>query len=143
PPALSALLLRPRREARGPLARFFTGFNRGFARATRGYVSVSRGLIRKTAVGLLILAGFAVLAGGLGRRLPTAFIPEEDQGFLLMNVQLPDATSLQRTNEVTRKIEEILARTKGVRAVTTINGFSLLTRTSASYTAFFFVSLES
>src|SRR5437762_2281135 len=81
-PALSALLLRPRREARGPLARFFTGFNRGFARATRGYVSVSRGLIRKTAVGLLILAGFAVLAGGLGRRLPTAFIPEEDQGFL-------------------------------------------------------------
>src|SRR5438046_4054168 len=62
-PALSALLLRPRREARGPLARFFTGFNRGFARATLGYVSVSRGLIRKTAVGLLILGGFAVLAG--------------------------------------------------------------------------------
>src|SRR5438874_151610 len=141
-PALSALLLRPRREARGPLARFFTAFNRGFARATLGYVSVSRGLIRKTAVGLLILGGFAVLAGGLGRRLPTGFIPEEDQGFLLMNVQLPDAASLQRTNDVTRKIEEILAHTKGVRAVTTINGFSLLTRTSASYTAFFFVSLQ-
>src|SRR5881296_387181 len=141
-PALSALLLRPRREARGPVARFFAAFNRWFARATLGYVSASRGLIRKTAVGLLILGGFALLAGGLGRRLPTAFIPEEDQGFLLMNVQLPDAASLQRTIEVTRKIEEILARTKGVRAVTTINGFSLLTRTSASYTAFFFVSLE-
>jgi HAE1 family hydrophobic/amphiphilic exporter-1 len=141
-PALSALLLRPRREARGPLARFFTAFNRWFARATLGYVSVSRGLIRKAAVGLLILGGFALLAGGLGRRLPTGFIPEEDQGFLLMNVQLPDAASLQRTNEVTRKIEEILARTKGVRATTTINGFSLLTRTSASYTAFFFVSLQ-
>jgi len=141
-PALSALLLRPRREARGPLARFFTAFNRWFARATLGYVSVSRGLIRKAAVGLLILGGFALVAGGLGRRLPSGFIPEEDQGFLLMNVQLPDAASLQRTNEVTRKIEEILARTKGVRATTTINGFSLLTRTSASYTAFFFVSLE-
>src|SRR5213593_2856693 len=85
-PALSALLLRPRREARGPLARFFTAFNRGFARATLGYVSVSRGLIRKMAVGLLILGGVALLAGGVGRRLPTAFIPEEDQGFLLMNV---------------------------------------------------------
>src|SRR5213593_1013340 len=132
-PALSALLLRPRREARGPLARFFTAFNRGFARATLGYVSVSRGLIRKMAVGLLILGGVALLAGGVGRRLPTAFIPEEDQGFLLMNVQLPDAASLQRTNEVTRKIEEILSRTEGVRATTTNNGFSLLTRTSASY----------
>jgi HAE1 family hydrophobic/amphiphilic exporter-1 len=141
-PALSALLLRPRREARGLLARFFAAFNRWFARATLGYVSVSRGLIRKAAVGLLILGGFAVLAGALGRRLPTGFIPEEDQGFLLMNIQLPDAASLQRTNEVTRRIEEILARTKGVRASTTINGFSLLTRTSASYTAFFFVSLE-
>src|SRR3989454_3063289 len=92
-PALSALLLRPRREARGPLARFFTAFNRGFARATLGYVSVSRGLIRKTAVGLLILGGFAVLSGGLGRRRPTGFIPEADQGLLVMNVQLPDATA--------------------------------------------------
>src|SRR5882724_253528 len=141
-PALSALLLRPRRETRGPLARFFAAFNRWFARVTSGYVSVSHGLIRKTILGLLILGAFTLLAGGLGRSLPTGFIPEEDQGYLLMNVQLPDAASLQRTTEVTRTIESILARTEGVRATTTINGFSLLTRTSASYTAFFFVSLK-
>jgi HAE1 family hydrophobic/amphiphilic exporter-1 len=141
-PALSAMLLRPRREAKGALARFFGGFNRWFARATNGYINLSDRLIRKTAVSLLILAGFAVLAGGLGSRLPTGFIPEEDQGFLLLNVQLPDAASLQRTVEVTEKIEKLMARTKGVHLTTTINGFSLLTRTSASYTAFFFLSLD-
>ena len=141
-PALSAMLLRPRRESRGVLARFFGAFNRGFARATHGYVDVSHGLVRKTALSLLLLAGFAVLAGGLGRRLPSGFIADEDQGFLLMNVQLPDAASLQRTDEVTRKIEGILKGVKGVQGVVTINGFSLLTRTSASYTAFFFVPLD-
>src|SRR5262249_36631846 len=85
-PALSALLLRPRREAKGWLSGLFARFNRGFARATHGYVDLSQRLIRKTAVSLLILAGFAALAAGLGKRLPTGFIPEEDQGFLLLNV---------------------------------------------------------
>src|SRR6266550_4562134 len=84
-PALCALLLRPRREFRGPLGRFFGAFNRGFTRATQGYVRLSHGLVRKTALSLAILAGFAVLAGGLGRLLPTGFIADEDQGFLLMN----------------------------------------------------------
>ena len=141
-PALSAMLLRPRPETTGPWARFFGAFNRWFARATRGYVGLSDRLIRKTALSLLILAGFAVLAAGLGHRLPTGFIPEEDQGYLLLNVQLPDAASLQRTTEVTEKIEKLMARTRGVHVTTTINGFSLLTRTSASYTAFFFLSLD-
>ena len=141
-PALSAMLLRPRRESRGPLARFFGAFNRGFARVTHGYVDLSHSLVRKTALSLVILAGFTVFAGGLGQRLPTGFIADEDQGFLLMNVQLPDAASLQRTDEVTRKIEGIVKATKGVQSIVTINGFSLLTRTAASYTAFFFVTLE-
>ncbi|HET9387410.1 MAG TPA: multidrug efflux RND transporter permease subunit [Gemmatimonadales bacterium] len=141
-PALSALILRPRREARGPLGFFFRAFNRGFARATHGYVDLSHGLARKAVLGLAILAAFAILAADLGRRLPTGFVAEEDQGFLLMNVQLPDAASLGRTLEVTRRIEEMLAETEGVEHVVTINGFSLLTRTSASYTAFFFVTLD-
>ena len=141
-PALSAMLLKPRHEAKGPLGRFFGAFNRGFARATHGYVDWSGRLVRKTAVTLVILGGFALLAVLIGRRLPTGFIPEEDQGYLLLNVQLPDAASFQRTVQVTGKIEKLLADTPGVRFVTTINGFSLLTRTSASYTAFFFVSLR-
>jgi hydrophobic/amphiphilic exporter-1 (mainly G- bacteria), HAE1 family len=141
-PALSALLLRPRKESKGRLARFFGAFNRGFERATDRYVSLSRGLVRKVAVALALLAAFTVAAGLLGRRIPTGFVPEEDQGYLILNVQLPDAASFQRTTEVTRKIEGILAKTDGVLYTTTINGFSLLTRTSASYTAFFFVTLK-
>ena len=141
-PALSALILRPRREAKGALGRFFGAFNRGFARVTHGYVGVSHGLVRKTALSLAILLGFSLLAADLGRRLPTGFVAEEDQGFLLMNVQLPDAASLGRTTEVTRRIEAILAETPGIQNSVAINGFSLLTRTSASYTAFFFVNLD-
>jgi len=141
-PALSAMLLKPRPEAKGPLARFFGAFNRWFARVTHGYVGLSRGLIRKTAVSALILLGVTLFAGTLGRSLPTGFIPDEDQGYLILNVQLPDAASFQRTTEVTEKIQALLARTKGVHLSTTINGFSLLTRTSASYTAFFFLSLD-
>src|SRR5262245_15428320 len=104
-PALSALLLKPRQASSGLLARFFGGFNRAFARATHGYVDLSGRLVRKTALSLLILAGFTVLAGGLGQKLPRGFVPEEDQGYLLLNVQLPDAASFARTQEVTAKIE--------------------------------------
>jgi HAE1 family hydrophobic/amphiphilic exporter-1 len=141
-PALCALLLRPRREARGGLGRFFGGFNRWFARVTDGYVGLSHGLIRKAVVAAVILAAFAALAAGIGRRLPSGFVADEDQGYLLMNVQLPDGASLQRTDAVTRRIEDLLKGRKGVKGVVTINGFSLLTRTSASYTAFFFVTLD-
>jgi HAE1 family hydrophobic/amphiphilic exporter-1 len=141
-PALSAMMLRPRKEARGPLAGFFGAFNRWFAKATRGYVSLSRGLIRKAVIGVLILVGFAVADGFFGNRLPTSFLPEEDYGFLFLNVQLPPAASLERTDQVSRKVEAILKQTEGVQFYTTINGFSLLNRVSASYNGFFFVSLQ-
>jgi HAE1 family hydrophobic/amphiphilic exporter-1 len=140
-PALAALMLRPRKEARGILAKFFGAFNRWFAKATHGYVSLSRGLIRKALVGVLILAGFALVDGVFGRRLPTSFLPEEDYGYLFLNIQLPPAASLERTDQVSQKVEKILKETEGVQYTTTINGFSLLNRVSASYNGFFFVSL--
>jgi hydrophobic/amphiphilic exporter-1 (mainly G- bacteria), HAE1 family len=141
-PALSALLLRPRKESRGPLRRLFGGFNRWFEAATRGYIRLSHALIRKAVIGVVILAAFALLAGVLGRRIPTSFVPEEDYGYLFMNVQLPDAASLERTDQVSRKIEAILAKTDGVQYYNTIGGFSLLNRVSASYNGFFFVALQ-
>src|SRR5437899_2371490 len=141
-PALSALLLRPRRPGRGPLARFFAIFNRVFERATQGYVKWSHGLIRKAFVGVAILAGFIVVDGVVGRKLPTSFIPEEDQGFLFANVQLPAAASLERTDAVARKVEKILAKTEGVKAFNSIIGFSLLTRVSSTYSAFMFIQLK-
>jgi HAE1 family hydrophobic/amphiphilic exporter-1 len=141
-PALAALLLRPKKEARGPLARFFALFNKWFGRATNGYVSLSHSLVRKALVGMLILAGFALLDGVLARRVPTSFLPDEDYGYLFMNVQLPPAASLERTDAVCRKIDEMLTKTEGVQAFNTIEGFSLLTRVSASYNAFYFVELK-
>ncbi len=93
-PALAALLLRPRKQSRGILSRFFSGFNRAFTKATNGYVKWSHALIRKAAIAMLILAGFAVADGLLGRRLPTSFLPEEDYGYAFLNVQLPPAASL-------------------------------------------------
>lgn len=141
-PALSALLLRPRKESKGIFGRFFGGFNRVFEKATHRYVSWSHGLIRKAVVGVLILVGFAALSGLLGRSLPTSFLPEEDYGYVFLNVQLPPAASLERTDAVLKKVEGILAKTDGVQYYNTVGGFSLLTRVSASYQGFFFVGLK-
>jgi HAE1 family hydrophobic/amphiphilic exporter-1 len=96
-PALAALMLRPRREARGVFAKVFGAFNRWFDKATHGYIALSRGLIRKAIIGVLILAGFALVDGVFGRRLPSSFLPEEDYGYLFLNIQLPPAASLERT----------------------------------------------
>jgi HAE1 family hydrophobic/amphiphilic exporter-1 len=141
-PALAALLLRPRKESRGILARLFGAFNRGFAKVTRGYVNWSHTLIRKSVIAVLVLAGFALVDGVLGRTLPSSFLPEEDYGYVFLNVQLPAAASLERTDQVLQKIEAILAKTDGVQYYNTIGGFSLLTRISASYQGFFFVALK-
>src|SRR5262249_34648269 len=141
-PALSAMLLRPRRESRGLLARFFRMFNRAFGRGTSIYVKTSSALIRKAVVGVAILAIFAAGDVLVGRKLPSSFIREEDQGFLLVNIQLPTAASQERTDAVARKVEEIVKRTPGVQYYATIVGFSLLSRVSSSYNAFMFVGLK-
>jgi HAE1 family hydrophobic/amphiphilic exporter-1 len=141
-PALSAMLLRPRKKSTGPLARFFAAFNRWFEKVTHGYGSLSHTLIRKAVVGVLILVGFVLIDGAMGRKLPTSFLPEEDYGFFLLNAQLPPAASLARTDQVCQKIEGILAKTDGVQYVSRVAGFSLLTRVSSSYNGFFFVGLK-
>ncbi|MEP7341095.1 MAG: multidrug efflux RND transporter permease subunit [Acidobacteriota bacterium] len=141
-PALAALLLRPRKESNGIFARAFGGFNRLFTKATHGYVNWSHALIRKAVVGVLILVGFVVADGLIGSRLPTSFLPEEDYGYTFLNVQLPAAASLERTDMVLKKVEGILAKTEGVQYYNTIGGFSLLSRTSASYQGFFFIGLK-
>ena len=141
-PALSALLLRPRKKERGWLGRMFDGMNRWLDRTTRGYVSLSHGLIRKPLIGIATLALFAVAAGLMGSRLPSSFLPEEDYGYFLMNIQLPPAASLDRTDAVAQKVDDILKHTDGVINFNTIIGFSLLTRVTASNNAFYFVQLK-
>ena len=141
-PALCALLLKPRKETRGPLGAFFRSFNRIFGRASKGYVSLCGSLIRKSGLSLLFLVGITVLAGFLGKGIPTGFLPEEDQGYLYINVALPDAASLQRTDETCRKVEEILKSTPGVEHYQTVVGLSLMSIAQNTYSGFFFVTLK-
>ncbi len=141
-PALSALLLRPREKTTGPLRKFFDGFNRVFTMATDGYVRVAGALIRKSAVALIVLIACGILAGFFGTRLPSSFLPDEDQGYIYMNLQLPNASSLQRTEATAHQIEEVLAKTPGVQSTASVVGFSLLSLTRSSYSAFFFVTLK-
>ena len=141
-PALAALLLRPKQESKGLLRRFFDWFNRMFGQATDTYVRVCGWLIRKSAVALILLVVFGAAAGFFSRSVPSSFLPDEDQGYLYINLQLPNAASLQRTDEVARKIETVLRQTPGVRYTTSVVGFSLLSFVRTSYNAFFFVTLK-
>src|SRR5690349_4230589 len=101
-PALSALLLRPRKKNRGPLGWFYDRFNRVFSRATHGYVSLSHLAIRKSFLSLALLAVLAIGAISFGAKLPSGFLPEEDQGYIYAAVQLPEAASLERTDQACR-----------------------------------------
>jgi HAE1 family hydrophobic/amphiphilic exporter-1 len=141
-PALAALLLRPRQESHGILRRFFDWFNRVFERATDGYVSWSGVLLKKTAVVVVLLVAFCVAAGFVGKRVPSSFLPDEDQGYAYVNLQLPNSASLERTSQAATQIENILANTPGVKYTTSVIGFSLLSFVRTSYNAFFVVTLK-
>jgi len=141
-PALSALLLRPAQKAKGPLGWFFARFNRIYGRTADGYVGVCGALIRKSGFSLLLLGLLAVAAGLLGKTLPSGFLPEEDQGFLYANVQLPFAASLERTVGVCKQVEDMALATPGVRDCTTVAGFSLLSFSRNTYSAFIWLSLK-
>src|SRR5947209_4852337 len=141
-PALAALLLRPKKQSRGLLNRFFDWFNRVFGLATEGYVRLCGGLMRKSAVALVVLVVLSVAAGFFGSRLPSSFLPDEDQGYVYINMDLPNAASLERTSEAARQVEDILANTPGVEYTTSVVGFSLLSFVRTSYNGFFFVTLK-
>ena len=141
-PALAALLLRPKKDSRGPLAKFFTWFNRLFGRGTEIYVRLCGGVLRKGVLALVVIAAFGIGAGFFSSRLPSSFLPDEDQGYVYINMDLPNAASLERTSAAARQVEEILANTPGVQYTTSIVGFSLLSFVRTTYNGFFFVTLK-
>jgi len=99
-------------------------------------------LIRKAAFSLAFLVVVAVAAGWFGKQLPGGFLPEEDHGYVFVQVQLPFAASMERTDAVCRKVEQILDKTPGVKYFTTVSGFSLLSGIRNTYSAFFWVTLK-
>jgi HAE1 family hydrophobic/amphiphilic exporter-1 len=141
-PALSSMILRPKKEGRGPLAKFYGWFNRVFGRATNGYVRVCGAAIRKMVISLLLLVIMIVGTGLIGGRVPGGFLPEEDQGYMYAGVQLPDSASLQRTEAVISQMEKIVMATPGVEYCTAVSGYSMLSGVSNTYSGFFFITLK-
>lgn len=141
-PALAAMILKPRKRGRGPVQMFYDGFNKVFGIANEGYVSICAILIRKSFISLLFLGGLTFLAGDLGKHLHPGFLPDEDQGYFFATIQLPNVASLQRTDEVTKKVEDILAKTPGVEYYSSVIGYSMLSQANTTYNTFFFIALK-
>jgi hydrophobe/amphiphile efflux-1 (HAE1) family protein len=142
-PALCAMLLRPPSERKDNfLTPFYNWFNRTFERVTGGYMSIATMFSRKLAISAVTLLIMVGLMGGLFGMVPGGFVPEEDQGYFLVNIQLPDAASLERTDAVTRQVEEMLVGAAGIDSVTAVAGYSLLTSSLSPNNAFLFVSLK-
>lgn len=142
-PALSSLLLRKRKEMKGPLGAFFRNFNRGFEKSSTGYLSFTRVIVRKMKRSVIFIVILTASILVISRFIPGGFIPEEDMSYFMVNVQLPDAASLQRTDQIVNQAEEILAGHEDmVDNVTAITGFSLLSNAMTSNSGFIFVSAK-
>jgi len=141
-PALCALVLRPKAKEVGRVGRFYGWFNRGFGKATDGYVGLSRHFIRHSVLSLVLLVAFAAAAGLFGDRLPKSFLPDEDQGYMYVGLQLPNSASLQRNAAVSARVEDILKHTPGVQTYASVIGFSLLSTVYSTYNSFFFVTFK-
>jgi hydrophobe/amphiphile efflux-1 (HAE1) family protein len=141
-PALSAILLRPKMQHRGLLARFFGEFDRGFEWTRNRYLAGVGGLIRKSGFALLALGCFWLLAGALFRHLPTAFLPDEDQGTIFVTVRLPDGASRDRADAATRKVEKLVSGMPGVSGILALGGIDFTTRASGPNVATMIVRLQ-
>jgi HAE1 family hydrophobic/amphiphilic exporter-1 len=141
-PALCAMLLRPASEQKSRLQPFYDWFNRIFNRITEQYMGITGKFTHRIGLSVGVLGVLTVIMAGLFTIIPGGFVPEEDQGYFLVNIQLPDAASLQRSDQVTAAIEQILDEMPGIDSVTSIAGYSLLTSAFSSNTSFIFVSLK-
>src|SRR6187399_242361 len=141
-PALSAMLLKPSSGKKSILTPFYNGFNKVFGITTDAYVSFTAILVRKMFRSLAFIGVLMYVIVVLVRHIPGGFVPEEDQGFIMVNAQLPDAASLERTDAVMRKAERILEKNEGIEGFNTISGYSLLTSACSSNMGFFFVQLK-
>lgn len=141
-PALSSLLLKPSKPSTGLMSRFFGAFNRFFDRLTERYGRTAGYFARKIVVMLMLLGGIVFSTYDLMKKVPAGFVPEEDQGYFMCAIQLPDAASLARTDLVSAKVEKILSEIPEVESYSVVNGFNILTTSYSTNAATVFVSLK-
>ena len=141
-PALCSLLLKEPKPYGGPLGWFFKKFNSGMDKTTDAYMSFTNVVTRKLKRSAIFIVLISIGAGIFGSLVPGGFIPEEDMGYFYVNVQLPNAASIQRTLETSKKVEDILSEIPEIQHVTNATGYSLLSSSMASNNAFLFISLK-
>src|SRR5262249_27272585 len=140
-PALSAMLLRKPTPGRGPIAKFFKGFNKLFDWLSTKYGNIVGGIARKAARSMLLLVAVVVGIWFIGKFVPGGFIPDEDKGYLFVAVELPEGASLQRTDEALKQVETIVEKTEGVRSAVSIAGMNILNSLNFPNAALMFLGL--
>jgi hydrophobe/amphiphile efflux-1 (HAE1) family protein len=149
-PALAALLLQPRGAKPDWVKRlmdtvfgwFFHLFNRGLSATNSGYIVALRRVVRLSLVALLVYVGLLWLTYRGFKAVPTGFIPSQDQGYLIVNLQMPDAATIERTRAVMDRLSEIALQTPGVHDTIGIAGFSVLTGANSSAAGTIFLPLD-
>ena len=141
-PALAGMLLKAPTGKKSLLTPFYNGFNKVFGVTTDVYVSFASILARKMFRSLAFIGVLIYVIVVLVRNIPGGFVPEEDQGYIMVNAQLPDAASLERTDAAMKKAEAILEKNEAIEGFNTVTGYSLLTSAYSSNMAFFFVQLK-
>lgn len=141
-PALCSVLLRPAKPMKGPLGAFFRGFNKLFDRSAAAYTSRTSIFANKLKRGVVYIVLFIVAIVFVGRAVPGGFIPEEDQGYLFVNIMLPDASSLQRSDVIAGQVEDILADFDDIDMTTNVTGYSLISGAFSTNAVFMFISLK-
>ena len=141
-PALCSLMLREPKPYKGVMGKFFGGFNKMMDKTTDSYVSITSVLTGKIKRGTIFIGLISLLAVFFGEKVPGGFIPEEDMGYFFVNVQLPPASSLQRTDVIAKQIEELLLENEEVEYVTNVVGYSMLSGSMIPNNAFMFVALK-
>ncbi len=141
-PALCAMMLKKPTPGRGPIAKFFKGFNKFFDWLSNSYGNIVGGLARKATFSMLLLVVVCAAIWGVGKFVPGGFIPDEDKGYLFVAVELPEGASLQRTDEVLKHVEEIVTGTEGVRSAVGLAGMNILNSLNFPNAALMFVGLK-
>jgi HAE1 family hydrophobic/amphiphilic exporter-1/multidrug efflux pump len=141
-PALCRLILKPHREMGGPLGAVVRGFRKTLDRVTGQYAGIVSLLVRRLAIGIVILAALTAASGGIAKFLPTGFVPIEDQGAIFGVLTLPDGASLERTDALARRTEADFRKIPGVEHVLTFGGLNLISGTYSSNCVTFIVVLK-
>ncbi len=141
-PALCSMLLKPRKQMRGPVGALLRGFNTVFAKVTGAYLGGVGFMVRRVVIALACLAGLWFAAGHLMMKLPTGFVPNEDQGYFYAVFNLPDGASMERTDQLMRRAEADVRTIPGIGEVLTMGGLNLLTNAYTSNNASLIVMLK-